>query len=416
MFRSRATATRRRQDLDQPLRLVSTSAFVGLALVIVVIVGGSLWLFGGKVAVKASAVGVVVNPPGNAPVASPVDGVVAGPLLAVGAPVTPGQAVAEIRRDDGTVVVVVAPIAGTVVGHDSGAFAPVKAGDLVATIAPNTEPMAAIVFVSARSVADVVPGQRVEVAPDTVDVGRTGVLEGEVAEVAPLPATRGRLDLVFGDDRLVEGLLADGPVHEVVVELFEDPSKPQRLAWSGPGPVDGPPLVSGALVAAQLVVREQAPWQALLGIDGGSGGGSGGGRPADTKGASAPTGPQVLPVGATVTVGGVTLELEVARTPAEQATGLMFRTELADDRGMVFVFGEPRPVAFWMKDTLIPLDLIYLRDGVVVGIVAEAPPCEGDPCPNYPSPGDADTVVELAAGRAAELGIVVGSPLPISYR
>lgn len=124
---------------------------------------------------------------------------------------------------------------------------------------------------------------------------------------------------------------------------------------------------------------------------------------------------QKLPISAQVTIGGQNIQLEVARTPQEQSTGLMYRTELAPNRGMLFVFSPPRPVSFWMKNTLIPLDMVFMSNGVVKYIGEKIPPCKGDPCPGYgPEPNiNIDNVIELRSGRAAELGLKVGDRLKV---
>ena len=311
---------------------------------------------------------------------------------------------------DGSIETLTAPVTGTVVSLSSGAYAAVEVGETLLTIAPATAPMAGIVFVASQSVGEVVPGLAAEVAPDTLDVGRTGVLLGVVSEVGPLPVSRDRLVSVLGDDELADDVLRSGPVHEVIVEFEPDADAALGLRWSGAGPDADEQIASGTIVGAQLVLREQSPWQALLGID--SSGSTP--EPGDVPEAG-PTGPQDLPVGGSLRVGGEVISLEVARTPREQETGLMFRTELAADRGMAFVLESPASVAFWMKDTLIPLDIVYVRDGVVTNVVAEVPPCEADPCPSYPSDGKVDTVVELRSGRAAELGITTGDTVAISY-
>lgn len=116
-----------------------------------------------------------------------------------------------------------------------------------------------------------------------------------------------------------------------------------------------------------------------------------------------------LPLSAQVTVAGQTILLEVATTPAEQAQGLMFRPELAADRGMLFQFPEARIVRFWMKNTLIPLDMIFLRDGKIKSIIADVPPCQADPCPTYgPRTKEVNQVLELGAGQAQKLGLELG--------
>lgn len=116
---------------------------------------------------------------------------------------------------------------------------------------------------------------------------------------------------------------------------------------------------------------------------------------------------QVLPVTATAIMGGETIELEVAQTPQQQALGLMYRKSLADNRGMLFPFEEARIAQFWMKNCLIPLDMIFLKEGKIVEIVANAPPCQSNPCPVYGPLIPVDRVIELREGRAAQLGLKV---------
>jgi uncharacterized protein len=124
---------------------------------------------------------------------------------------------------------------------------------------------------------------------------------------------------------------------------------------------------------------------------------------------------QKLPVTSQFSFKGQTILLEVARTSQEQSTGLMNRTELADNRGMLFVFSPPRPVSFWMKNTLIPLDMIFVSNGVVKYIGAKILPCKQDPCPSYgpESRTDIDGVIELRGGRAAEIQLKVGDRLKV---
>ena len=98
--------------------------------------------------------------------------------------------------------------------------------------------------------------------------------------------------------------------------------------------------------------------------------------------------------------------VEVARTEEEQATGLMNRADLAPDRGMIFPFPTPRNASFWMKNTLIPLDIIFVRaDGSIANIAANTVPLSLEP---VPSEGIVGSVLELPGGRSAELGIKAG--------
>jgi uncharacterized membrane protein (UPF0127 family) len=98
--------------------------------------------------------------------------------------------------------------------------------------------------------------------------------------------------------------------------------------------------------------------------------------------------------------------VEVARTPEEQARGLMYRRSLADDRGMVFPYDPPRSVGFWMKNTYIPLDIIFIRpNGRIARIAANTTPLSLEP---VSSVEPVSTVLEIRGGRAAELGIREG--------
>ena len=109
---------------------------------------------------------------------------------------------------------------------------------------------------------------------------------------------------------------------------------------------------------------------------------------------------------------GFMVSLELAKTPEEVANGLMFRPSLPENRGMLFLFDEPRFPAFWMKNTLIPLDLVFLDGtGAVVDVIADVQPCAADPCPNYPPSGPAQAVLEIGAGVAAAHSIEVGSTI-----
>ena len=130
---------------------------------------------------------------------------------------------------------------------------------------------------------------------------------------------------------------------------------------------------------------------------------------------------QILPVAAQVELGEEVIDLEVTRSQEEQATGLMYRESLADDRGMLFSFEPARPVQFWMKNVVIDLDMVFVHEGKVVGIAQDVPPCESTPCETY-GPGFGvlvDQVIELRGGRAAELGLAVGDDVvvkPLSGR
>ena len=98
--------------------------------------------------------------------------------------------------------------------------------------------------------------------------------------------------------------------------------------------------------------------------------------------------------------------VELADTPGRQQTGMMCRTYLAPDRGMLFDMKQTREVAFWMRNTLIPLDMVFIdAHGRVYSIVNSATPQTDTP---RPSGGPVRAVLELAGGRAAQLGVLPG--------
>ncbi|MEB3240969.1 MAG: DUF192 domain-containing protein [Synechococcus sp.] len=120
--------------------------------------------------------------------------------------------------------------------------------------------------------------------------------------------------------------------------------------------------------------------------------------------------PQHLPITAKWCLPQGCIGLEVPQTPQQYQTGLMQRPPLGPWRGMWFRFQPKQRVHFWMKDCIAPLDLVYVRDGRVQQIKANVPPCNAMPCPKYSSDAPVDGVIELQAGRAAELGLKPGSP------
>ena len=107
--------------------------------------------------------------------------------------------------------------------------------------------------------------------------------------------------------------------------------------------------------------------------------------------------------------GDYRFNVEVVDTPESRAQGLMFRTELADDAGMLFDFKEEREVSFWMQNTLIPLDMIFVgTDGVIDTIHVNARP--QDPT-SIPSEVPVQFVLEIPGGRSVEIGLKPGDTM-----
>lgn len=110
----------------------------------------------------------------------------------------------------------------------------------------------------------------------------------------------------------------------------------------------------------------------------------------------------------TVTVDGLTVEAKVADEPDRRQQGLMNVPELPEGVGMLFLFEGPRTGGFWMKDTLVPLDIAYIRDGEVVSVM-QMDPCDADPCPTYDPEVEYDAALEVEQGTLAEAGITEGA-------
>ncbi|MBA5867657.1 MAG: DUF192 domain-containing protein [Nitrospira sp. CR1.3] len=112
--------------------------------------------------------------------------------------------------------------------------------------------------------------------------------------------------------------------------------------------------------------------------------------------------------------GGIVIFAEIADTPKKRAEGLMFRDHLPKDRGMLFTFGQAQPWTFWMKNTKIPLDIIWMNDKKqVIYIAHKVPICTrtDDSCPQYQPNDPALYVLELGSGEAERLKIEKGSKL-----
>lgn len=115
----------------------------------------------------------------------------------------------------------------------------------------------------------------------------------------------------------------------------------------------------------------------------------------------------VSPLAIDTARGPVRFTVELAADPASEARGLMFRKTMAAGAGMLFDFHEPRPVTFWMKNTILPLDMIFIRAGGTVSTVAaNAVPYSERP---IPSAEPVRAVLEIDAGLAKALGIEPGA-------
>jgi len=115
-----------------------------------------------------------------------------------------------------------------------------------------------------------------------------------------------------------------------------------------------------------------------------------------------------------VEVAGQRYYVEIADDDEERARGLMFRDELGTGEGMFFIWRRPAPRAFWMRNTRIPLDIVYIgADLKIVGWSLNTPPCRTRRCPSYPSGAPAQYVLEVNAGEMERLGVEIGEPVRV---
>jgi uncharacterized protein len=122
-----------------------------------------------------------------------------------------------------------------------------------------------------------------------------------------------------------------------------------------------------------------------------------------------------------VVLNGLTFEMELALTPETRAFGLMERETMADHQGMLFVFPDaapyPREVSFWMKNCLMPIDVVFIsREGVITAIHEMQPPLPGTPDEElvvYPSNGPVQFAIELRGGLAGEIGLEAGDTVDL---
>ena len=129
--------------------------------------------------------------------------------------------------------------------------------------------------------------------------------------------------------------------------------------------------------------------------------------PAVTRTVHPVSGLEVIPLTITTLGKSHSFRVEVARTPQQQAQGLMFRTAMGPDEGMLFPYDEPRLLSFWMKNTVLSLDLVFIDEQHRIINVAENAVPYSEASIVSDAPGIA--VLELNGGRARELGLVAGS-------
>ncbi|NQU97931.1 DUF192 domain-containing protein [Candidatus Woesearchaeota archaeon] len=115
-----------------------------------------------------------------------------------------------------------------------------------------------------------------------------------------------------------------------------------------------------------------------------------------------------------VVLGDVRVEVEIADSYEKVMFGLMEREKLGKKEGMLFIFTDEEPRTFWMKNTLIPLDIIFINSSLDIVKIQHAVPCKTETCPIYPSGKPAKFVLEVNEGFSEEYGVEEGMKVEIS--
>lgn len=115
-----------------------------------------------------------------------------------------------------------------------------------------------------------------------------------------------------------------------------------------------------------------------------------------------------------VCINNTCFSIEIADTPEERQLGLMYRKQLPELSGMLFVFQQPGQYNFWMKNTLIPLDMIWIDNQNKIIDIKQATPCTADPCPTYNPQWASSYVLELNSWISEKYGIKIGDSIEIN--
>ncbi|MCB9384501.1 MAG: DUF192 domain-containing protein [Bryobacterales bacterium] len=201
----------------------------------------------------------------------------------------------------------------------------------------------------------------------------------------------------FGGDQQARGFAASGKVvcgasvgdgrFEVPAYVWADQPSGERL------------FTFGAIQSAEMQLPTDGPDHGLLVY-----------REQFARGGD--LGPPYLAATPVQLPSGATIQAELAATAAERARGLMFRPVLDSDKGMLFVFETSNVYRFWMLNTLVPLDILWMNeDREVQFISADTPPCQTQVCPTYGPNQPSRYVLELAAGEAQRRGLTEGDVL-----
>ncbi|MET0712930.1 MAG: HlyD family efflux transporter periplasmic adaptor subunit [Jiangellaceae bacterium] len=257
--RGRGAAAER---LDERVRIVAPRGWLALTAAASVMLAGLAWGFLGSVDRETTGIALITHAPFISEVESHSAGVLSTDPLAIGAPVTARQVIAQITDADGLVHEIRSPIAGLI---DSWVVARdefVGAGERLALIEPDT-PLVAYLFVSAADGKRITAGMPVRISPGGTSPQEDGLLEGRVQKVLPYPVDTQRVALLTVQPHLVEQILQDQSVIELDVVLDSDPGTPSGFRWTnGTGP--SKPITGGTIGSGSVIIGQERPISLLL--------------------------------------------------------------------------------------------------------------------------------------------------------
>lgn len=267
-FRVKALARMRAPDeIDTPITLAAPRGWIAVFVVAIIMAGAAVWAFAGSLPITVSASGLLSHPQGISMLQSPVGGMVRDIQVAPGAKISAGQTVAHIQPAGQQEQPVVSPFGGLVVEVAATTGQIVGAGSTVLTVERTDGPddqMVALLFVSARAAAEIVPGMKADIAVSSAPSAAFGLLLGKVASVSPYPLDAASLNNLLGGDSALSGYTSAGAPWLVTVDLTPRAGNPSGFAWTS---TEGPPesLHSLTSVTATVSLGSQTPVSFVLG-------------------------------------------------------------------------------------------------------------------------------------------------------
>lgn len=253
-------------ELQALMRITDARGWLFLAGLGLVSAGFFLWTLLGTVAVQVEGRGILLTEQGLHNVYAPAEGVLETWLVRPGDSVRAGQAVAHLVPDDGaeTPREVLTRTDGQVLELLAESFSLVKRGEPLLSLGDADSDLHAVLFLPSYVGAQVRPGMAALLEPTTGAEERNGLILGTVERVAAYPSSLRGMVGVLDNPELAREIAVKGAPIEIRVRLEEDPSSPDGYRWTSRAPV-GVKLQVGTLCQGRVILREQHPYQLVLG-------------------------------------------------------------------------------------------------------------------------------------------------------